>query len=134
MDSKIKALVTELNSIILYGYFDSPGHVAFPPILKGKAVIFVDSRLNIVSQRTVILHELGHIAKQRDEKCLYNRTMNMKLKMEYGANRFMIKYLFRSYIDFTGDEPHSVNYLEFMRQNDIPSRDENIVKEVIASY
>ena len=46
----------------------------------------------------------------------------------------MIKYLFSNYIDVTGDDPYSVNYLEFMRQNDIPSRDENIVKEVILSY
>ena len=60
--------------------------------------------------------------------------MTLKLKMEYGANLFMIKYLFHRYILITGDEPRSVNYMEFMRQNDIPSRDENIVKEVILSY
>lgn len=60
--------------------------------------------------------------------------MTLKLKMEYGANLFMIKYLFHRYILITGDAPRSVNYMEFMRQNDIPSRDENIVKEVILSY
>lgn len=60
--------------------------------------------------------------------------MTLKLKMEYGTNLFMIKHLSHRYINITGDDPHSVNYLEFMRQNDIPSRDENIVKEVILSY
>lgn len=134
MTDKIKRLAKELNAVILFGELDGPGHVSFPDYLKGKAIVFVNSRLNSQQQKTVVLHELGHIAKQRDEKCLYNQTMAMKMKMEYGANRFMIKYLFNSYIDYTGDEPRSVNYLEFMRQNDIPSRDENIVKEVIANY
>lgn len=134
MVDKIKELAKELNAVIFYGELDDPGHSCFPPYLNGKALVFVDEGLNEQQQKIVLLHELGHIAKQRDEMCLYNRTINMKLKMEYGANRFMIKYLFHNYIDFTGDEPRSVNYLEFMRQNDIPSRDENIVKEVIASY
>lgn len=65
---------------------------------------------------------------------LYNATMTMKLKMECGANQFVIRYLFRLYIKYTGEVPYIVNYLEFMRQNDIPLRDEELVKEVIAEY
>ena len=98
------------------------------------SVIYIDTKLTETQQKTVLIHELGHLAKQRDEKELYDVTISMKMKMEYGANKFMIKYLFSNYIDVTGDDPHSVNYLEFMRQNDIPSRDENIVKEVILNY
>lgn len=134
MSDKLQALARDLNAVVLYQVLDSPGHTCFPTILNGTALVYINSELDEQEQKIVLLHELGHIAKQRDEKCLYDRTINMKLKMEYGANRFMIKYLFRSYIAYTGDDPQSVNYLEFMRQNDIPSRDENIVKEVIAKY
>lgn len=134
MPNKFIELAKELNAVVFFCELDGPGHTCFPAVLDGAAAVYINSELNEQQQKIVLLHELGHIAKQRDEKCLYDRTINMKLKMEYGANRFMIKYLFHNYIDFTGDEPRSVNYLEFMRQNDIPSRDENIVKEVIASY
>lgn len=134
MDNKLKELLEELDAVVMYGSLDYPGRIAFPPILEGKAVIYIDTKLTETQQKTVLIHELGHLAKQRDEKELYDVTISMKMKMEYGANKFMIKYLFSNYIDVTGDDPHSVNYLEFMRQNDIPSRDENIVKEVILSY
>lgn len=134
MDNQIQLLIDELDVAVIYGKLDDPGHAVFPPILEGKAVIYIDTKLTETQQKTVLIHELGHLAKQRDEKELYDVTISMKMKMEYGANKFMIKYLFSNYIDVTGDDPHSVNYLEFMRQNDIPSRDENIVKEVILNY
>lgn len=78
--------------------------------------------------------ELRHAAKHKNDMDLYNATMTMKLKMECGANRFMIRYLFRLYINTTGEVPYTVNYLKFMRQNDTPLRDEEIVKEVITEY
>ena len=134
MDSKLKELLSELDTKVMYADLDCPGRTAFPPILEGTAIIYIDNKLTECEQKTVLIHELGHVAKQRDEKELYDVTISMKMKMEYGANKFMIKYLFSNYIDITGDDPRSVNYLEFMRQNDIPSRDENIVKEVILEY
>ena len=73
-------------------------------------------------------------AKQKNEIELYNATKTMKLKMECEANRFMISYLFHRYIKYTGEEPYRVDYLEFMRQNDIPLKDEDLVKEIIAGY
>ena len=134
MDNQLKELIRKLDVVVLYGHLDAPGHADFPPVLNGVAVVFINELLTPKQQKTVLLHELGHIAKQRDEKELYNVAMTMKIKMEYGANRFMIRFLFDRYILVTGDDPYTVNYLEFMRQNDIPSRDENIVKEVIANY
>ena len=134
MDNQLKELIRKLDVVVLYGPLDAPGHADFPPVLNGAAVVFINELLTPKQQKTVLLHELGHIAKQRDEKELYNVAMTMKIKMEYGANLFMIRFLFNRYILITGDDPYSVNYLEFMRQNDIPSRDENIVKKVIANY
>ena len=130
MDKEIQSLIHELNAVVIYGKLDDYGHAIFPPILHGTAVIYVEESLSEIQKRTVLLHELGHVAKQRNETELYDVTMNMKTKMEYGANQFMIQYLFTRYINTTDVEPTSVNYLEFMRQNDIPSRDEEIVKDI----
>lgn len=129
MGLSIQDVIRKLGVAVIAGELDGPGY--YVPELNA---IFIDQSLDEVQHKVVLLHELGHAAKQRDEYCLYQATMTMKAKMECGANRFMIHYLFSHYILVTGDDPYSVNYLEFMRQNDIPSRDEDIVKEVIANY
>lgn len=134
MDSEIQLIIKELNADVIYHELDGLGHATFPPILEGKALVYINSSLSEQRQKIVLLHELGHIAKQRDIKDLYDTTMTLKTKFEYGANRFMISYLFEVRINTTGEDPRDVNYIEFMQQNDIPSRDANIVKEVILSY
>ena len=70
----------------MYGSLDCPGRIAFPPILEGKAVIYIDTKLTETQQKTVLIHELGHLAKQRDEKELYDVTISMKMKMEGQKN------------------------------------------------
>lgn len=135
MDDEIQSLIDELDVIVMYDCdLDDYGHAIFPPILDGTAVIYIEDSLSEIKQQAVLIHELGHVAKQRNEKELYDVTMNMKIKMEYGANLFMIQHLFDDYINETGIDPRLVNYIEFMRQCDIPSRQENIVKEVILNY
>lgn len=129
MTGEIQTIIKQLKVAVIVGEFDNPGY--YNPVWNA---IFINQNLNEVEHEVVLLHELGHAAKQRDEMVLYNATMYMKSKMEYGANRFMIKYLFKNYVSLTGDEPSSVNYIDFMRQNDIPYRDENIVKDIIANY
>ena len=129
MEISIENVIKELGVAVIVGEFDNPGYY-----IPDWNAIFIDQSLDETEHKVVLLHELGHAAKQKDEYLLYKVTMNMKTKMEYGANRFMIKYLFNQYISVTGDAPYSVNYLEFMRQNDIPSRDENIVRDIIANY
>lgn len=129
MAISIHEIIKDLGASVVVGGLDNPGYY-----IPEWNAIFIDESLNETEHEVVLLHELGHVAKQRKEYCLYRATMQMKIKMEYGANRFMISYLFHQYILTTGDDPTSVNYLEFMRQNDIPYRDENIVREVIANY
>lgn len=129
MTGEIQTIIKQLKVAVIVGEFDNPGY--YNPVWNA---IFINQNLNEVEHEVVLLHELGHAAKQRDETVLYNATMYMKSKMEYGANRFMIKYLFKNYVNLTGDEPRSINYIDFMRQNDIPYRDESIVKDIIANY
>lgn len=129
MAEKVVDIIKELGVSVIVGNFDNPGYYA--PELNA---IFIDKKLDKCQHEAVLLHELGHAAKQKNEIELYNATKTMKLKMECEANRFMISYLFHRYIKYTGEEPYGVDYLEFMRQNDIPLRDEDIVKEIIADY
>lgn len=77
MDSSIEQLAQSLKAVIMYGDLDAPGHVAFPTCTD-VAFVFVNCKLSANKQRTVILHELGHVAKQRDEIDLYNVAMSMK--------------------------------------------------------
>lgn len=128
-DNNVMDIIKQLGVHVIVCELDNPGY--YSPVWNA---IFIDQSLDEVEHEVVLLHELGHAAKQQGDECLYHATMTMKLKMEYGANRFMISYLFHRYINITGDDPHNVNYLEFMRQNGIPSRDEFIVKEIIANY
>lgn len=129
MDNDVKAIIHQLGVSVLFGSLECSGYYS-----SEFNVIFISNQLDELQTKVVLLHELGHASKQRDEMELYKATMAMKIKLEYGANRFMIKWLLNRYISITGDDPQSINYLEFMRQNDIPARDENIVKETIASY
>lgn len=129
MAISIDGIIKELHVAVIVGEFDKPGYY-----IPDWNAIFINQSLDETEHEVVLLHELGHAAKHRGERCLYRATMQMKIKMEYGANRFMISYLFHNYISVTGDDPCSVNYIEFMRQNDIPARDENIVRDIIASY
>ncbi|MGM9907915.1 DUF6782 family putative metallopeptidase [Limosilactobacillus sp.] len=129
MVAKIQDIIKELGVVVLVGDLDVPGY--YVPAINA---IFIDQKLDEAEHEVVLLHELGHAAKQQNEAELYKATMTMKIKMEYGANRFMISYLFHRYLDAWDDDPKSVNYLDFMKQNDIPARDENIVKEVILGY
>lgn len=129
MNDSIQSIIDQLGVVVIVGKLDNPGY--YNTIWNA---IFINQDLDETEHKVVLLHELGHAAKQRDEMVLYDATMYMKSKMEYGANRFMIKYLFKNYVELTGNEPKSINYLDFMRQNDIPYRDENIVREIIADY
>lgn len=133
MEDKIQMLAKELGAGITYGEMDAPGHVIFPPALNYKPLICINSKLPDNFQDIVIVHELGHIAKQRGDRVLYERTINMKLKMEKEANVFLIKYEIQKWIDY-GEEFHNFNYLDFMKQNDIPSCEENIVKETLSKF
>lgn len=129
MAEKVIDIIRELGVSVIVGDFDNPGY--YVPELNA---ICIDEKLDECQHEAVLLHELGHAAKQKNEIELYNATKTMKLKMECEANRFMISYLFHRYIKYTGEEPYRIDYLEFMRQNDIPLRDEDIVKEIIADY
>lgn len=129
MITSILSIIKSLNVIIITGDFEEPGRY-----IPDWNIIFLDQDLSETEHKIVLLHELGHAAKHQGETELYNATINMKSKMEYEANYFMIGWLFDDYMKVTDIEPEDINIFDFMRQNAIPDKDEAMVREIIANY
>ena len=129
MDTEIQNVIKQLGIIVLSGDLDCPGR--YVPDLNA---IFIDEKLNEAQHRGVLVHELCHAAYQQGESEIYHQTMVMQLKLEYEANKFMISSLLNTYLKLTDEDPRDINYLEFMRQNYISSKNIGIVKEVISEY
>lgn len=125
----INDIIHALHVVVLVGGIDRTGY--YSPALNA---IFINENLDELQHEVVLIHELGHAALQRGEWELYDATINMKSKMEYEANYFMVEWLFDDYMKVTDIEPEDINIFDFMRQNDIPSKDEYMVREIIANY
>lgn len=129
MTDEVKDIIKQLGVAVIVGDLDNPGY--YNPVWNA---IFISQSLTESEHYAILLHELGHAAKQRDEMALYKATKVMQSKMECSANRFMIRYLLQNYISVNDDDPKFINYLDFMRANDIPGRDESMVREIIAEF
>lgn len=134
MEDQIQMMAKELDCSIVYREMEKRGYAFFPPATNGHAFIAVNNQLTQSHQTITILHELGHVAKQRNNRKLYNVSITMKLKMEREANEFLITSLVQNYVDITGDDPINMNYIDFMRNNDIASCEEGLVKEIICKF
>lgn len=55
--------------------------------------IIINSNLAEEEQKLVLLHELAHAKKHREQACLYNRSFSNRSKMEAEANQFMLHSL-----------------------------------------
>ena len=108
MDSRIKALLSEQQITLKYDELDCGG--LYVDELNW---IIVDNRLNEHEQEKVILHELGHAAKQKGLSNLYNATTALHTKMEAEANRFMIREELENYrLEYDETELSPVKFLE----------------------
>ncbi|WP_283598259.1 ImmA/IrrE family metallo-endopeptidase [Ligilactobacillus saerimneri] len=134
MDKEIEFLAKQLNAVVLFGEIENPGQVVYPQYLQGQAVLIINEKLDEKTQTMVILHELGHVALDRSNRCLYDRTKAMKLKMECRADTYMIEKIIDRTLKGIDIIPESFNYLDFMEQVGIPSKDEIIVKEAMKKY
>lgn len=60
MAEKVVDIIKELEVSVIVGDFDNPGYYA--PELNA---IFIDEKLDECQHEAVLLHELGHAAKQK---------------------------------------------------------------------
>ncbi|WP_290033690.1 ImmA/IrrE family metallo-endopeptidase [Ligilactobacillus cholophilus] len=122
--NSINAIIKELNvKVVCSPLLDKKGYCV--ELLN---IIVINSNLSEQQQKNVLLHELGHIAKQRHEANLYSKTEAMRLKMEHEANEFMVNKIVNDYISNTGVEISDVNYQNFAINNSI---DASLVKDVL---
>jgi len=92
-DFLIQQLVHDLSVDVVYNSnLDAGAHY-----FSAMNTIVVNSSLPIFDQKKNLLHELGHVAKHKDEVELYNTAFSLHSKMEYEANQFMINSLISEY-------------------------------------
>ncbi|MBD9712270.1 ImmA/IrrE family metallo-endopeptidase [Enterococcus faecium] len=93
--------------------------------------IVIKANLSKYRRQRTLLHELGHASKHHDNYFLYNLAFSLHSKMEYEADRFMIENLLDSYIAKSELEPHNINYMKFIEDNNLSVRFEPLVKELL---
>ncbi|HBC2646162.1 TPA: ImmA/IrrE family metallo-endopeptidase, partial [Enterococcus faecium] len=93
--------------------------------------IVIKANLSKYRRQRTLLHELGHASKHHDNYFLYNLAFSLHSKMEYEADRFMIEKLLDRYIAKSELEPHNINYMKFIEDNNLSVRFEPLVKELL---
>ena len=115
MDKKVKEIIDELRVTILdNSNLDKPGHY-----ISALNIIVLNSSLNDFEMTKVLLHELGHAALHQDNCKLYNVTFALHSKMENEAETFMSHQLVRQYMEIHNADPASINYMDFITDNEL---------------
>lgn len=127
MDSQIEMMLSELGvKVEERENLDADGHyVAY------MNTIVIKANLSKYRRQRTLLHELGHASKHHDNYFLYNLAFSLHSKMEYEADCFMIENLLDSYIAKSELEPHNINYMKFIEDNNLSVRFEPLVKELL---
>lgn len=115
MDRNVKEIVDELHVTIKYDdNLDKPGHY-----ISSLNIIVLNGSLSDFELTKTLLHELGHAALHQHNSELYNVTTTMHSKMEYEAETFMSRQLVRQYMDLHDADPASINYMDFIAENEL---------------
>ena len=129
----VRSIVKNLHINLHYVDIYKPGYAVISEDKQLKFV-FISTRYPKRVQRVTLIHELEHITRQSGQTALYHATVSARLKMENEINRCVVSELVNDYIEHTGIEPENINYIEFMRINDISPDYESYVKEIIKDY
>lgn len=130
MDSLIKKIVEMLQVTVRYTTEIKKDAYCFPNL----NLIIINSCNSEREQQKNLLHELGHLAKQRNNYQLYNLTFALHSKMENEAEEFMIEKMLEVKLNDPDFEPSSFNYINFLESYDIETRYEPVVKDFMTKY
>lgn len=127
LDSQIEMIINELGvKVEERENLDADGHY-----VACMNTIVIKANLSKYRRQKTLLHELGHASKHHDNYFLYNLAFSLHSKMEYEADRFMIEKLLDRYIAKSELEPHNINYMKFIEDNNLSIRFEPLVKELL---
>lgn len=130
LDSLIKKIVEILQVTVRYTTEIKKDAYCFPNL----NLIIINSCNSEREQQKNLLHELGHLAKQRNNYQLYNLTFALHSKMENEAEEFMIEKMLEVKLNDPDFEPSSFNYINFLESYDIETRYEPVVKDFMTKY
>nr|WP_276555957.1 ImmA/IrrE family metallo-endopeptidase [Enterococcus dispar] len=130
LDSLIKKIVEMLQVTVRYTTEIKKDAYCFPNL----NLIIINSCNSEREQQKNLLHELGHLAKQRNNYQLYNLTFALHSKMENEAEEFMIEKMLEAKLNDPYFEPSSFNYINFLESYEIETRYEPVVKEFMSKY
>lgn len=130
LDSLIKKIVEMLQVTVRYTTEIKKDAYCFPNL----NLIIINSCNSEREQQKNLLHELGHLAKQRNNYQLYNLTFALHSKMENEAEEFMIEKMLEVKLNDPDFEPSSFNYINFLESYDIETRYEPVVKDFMTKY
>ncbi|OTN96259.1 ImmA/IrrE family metallo-endopeptidase [Enterococcus faecium] len=97
-------------------------------------LIVIKSALTEWEKNKTLLHELGYACEHHNNKALYNLTFTIHSKMEYEANKYMIRKLLKHYMENSSATLSEFNYMTFMEIYEIEQHYEEYVKELVLHY
>lgn len=132
MDKHLNRMLKKHNLMLRYEDIHGPGFLVPTP---GRDPNFIVVPKNASSQHVenVILHEVGHF--ENDDDCSidhnYKGDYGIRVKMEHGANGFMIRERVAKYVAL-GNDISSSNYVDLA--NSIGTTDFSQVRNELRKY
>ncbi len=124
----VKSALSENGIEVILADIDSKGF--YLPEYK---TIFLNQNLSEMEQRKVLLHEARHALDHNELVSLYQQAV-FHSKMEYEANKFMIKKLLKEYVQNSFVHLSEFNYMTFMQIYGIDLYYEEYVRQLIVHY
>ncbi|MGG5324217.1 hypothetical protein IGJ62_001852 [Enterococcus pernyi] len=110
-------------------YLDLKKNGYYDPVLK---TLFINSNLNDNELKKTIMHEAGH-GFLHDELYPLYKMPNPQSKMEFEADKFMIKNLLIDYMEHYSLSFDQINYMKFMDYYDIDYFYEDYLKDLLVN-
>ena len=130
LDNEVNEIIVELGVTII----EAPKLDADARYIPITNTIVIDARLSERVKLLRLLHELGHVAKHKNNYVLYRRSFALHSKMENEAEEFMIEKMLEVTLNNPEFDPGSFNYVNFLESYEIELRYEPFVKQFMTKY
>lgn len=130
LDNEVKEIIVELGVTII----EAPKLDADARYIPITNTIVIDARLPERVKLLRLLHELGHVAKHKNNYVLYRKSFALHSKMENEAEEFMIEKMLEVTLNNPEFDPGSFNYVNFLESYEIELRYEPFVKQFMTKY
>ncbi|WP_252266181.1 ImmA/IrrE family metallo-endopeptidase [Ligilactobacillus ruminis] len=127
MRRHIKDMINDMGIVVLYGPLEAKGMY-----VDDYRAIILDNNLSEEEEEMVLLHELGHAARQSGEMNLYHRTRTMQAKAEAEAEKFMVAEEVETYLIENDLDCKSINPVVFLENRHLSLRYAPVVEKILS--